>query len=97
MGQLLYGNQTASFEVDDRTLAHVEAVILAKLRRNESFALTIEAGHGGRDTLWLSASAQLRFSYTTERPQVNRAWLDALIDTANSTSGMRIVPEPAAP
>jgi hypothetical protein len=97
MGQLLYGTQTASFEIDDRTLAHVEAVILAKLRRNESFALTIEAEHGGRDTVWLSSSVQLRFTYTTERPKVNRAWLDVLIDTANSTAGMRIVPEPVAP
>jgi hypothetical protein len=94
MGQLSYGDQTASFDIDDRTLAHVEAVILAKLRRNESFALTIDAEHGGRDTIWLSAAGQLRFSYTTERPPINRAWLDALIDTANSTSGMRIVDEP---
>ena len=96
MGQLIYGNPTASFEIDDRTLAHVEAVVLAKLRRNESFALTIEADHAGRDTIWLSNAIMLRFTYTTERPKVNRAWLDALIDTANSTAGMRIVPEPAA-
>jgi hypothetical protein len=94
MGQLIYGNQTASFDLDDRTLAHVEAVVMAKLRRNESFALTIDAEHGGRDTIWLSASGQLRFTFTSERPQLNRAWLDSLIDTANSTSGMRIVDEP---
>ncbi|HEV7741785.1 MAG TPA: hypothetical protein VGO65_05150 [Pseudolysinimonas sp.] len=94
MGQISYGNQTASFEIEDRTLAHVEAVVLAKLRRNESFAMTIEAEHGGRDTIWLSASGQLRFTYTSERPPINRAWLDLLIDTANSTSGLRIVPEP---
>ena len=94
MGQLIYGNATSSFEIDDRTLAHVETVILAKLRRNESFALTLDADHGGRDTVWLSASGQLRFTYTSERPAINRAWLDALIDTANSTAGMRIVPEP---
>jgi hypothetical protein len=95
MGQLLYGGQAAGFEIDDRTLSHVEAVILAKLRRNESFALTIEADeHGGRDVVWLSTAAQLRFTYTTARTPINRAWLDALIDTANSTAGMRIVPEP---
>jgi hypothetical protein len=92
----MYGTQTAAFDIDDRTLAHVEAVILAKLRRNESFALTLEPEHGGRDVLWLSQSVQLRFSYTSDRPKINRAWLETLIDTANSTSGMRIVPEPDA-
>jgi hypothetical protein len=96
MGQLIYGNPTASFDIDDRTLAHVEAVILAKLRRNESFALTIEPEHGVRDTIWLSSAVQLRFSFTSERPKINRAWLDVLIDTANSTAGMRILPEPDA-
>jgi hypothetical protein len=96
MGQLIYGTQAASFDLDDRTLAHVEAVILAKLRRNESFALTVDADHGGRETIWLNQAVQLRFSYTSERPKINRVWLEALIDTANSTAGMRILPEPTA-
>lgn len=95
MGQFLYGDQPAVFEIDDRTLAHVEAVVLAKLRRAENFALTIDAEHAGRDTIWLTAAATLRFVYTSERPQLNRSWLDALIDTANTTGGMRIVAEPA--
>jgi hypothetical protein len=94
MGQLLYGHQAASFEIDDRTLAHVELVVLAKLRRNESFALTLDAEHGGRDTIWLNAASEIRFRYTSERPAINRAWLDVLIDTANSTAGMRVVDEP---
>ncbi len=68
MGQLLYGHQAASFEIEDRTLAHVEAVILAKLRRNENFALTLESESGGRDTIWLQHAATLRFTYSTERP-----------------------------
>ena len=73
MGQLIYGAQAASFDLDDRTLAHVEAVILAKLRRNESFALTVDADHGGRETIWLNQAVQLRFSYASERPKINRA------------------------
>jgi hypothetical protein len=96
MGQLIYGTQAASFDIDDRTLAHVEAVVLAKLRRNESFALTIDTELGGRETIWLSQAVQLRFSYAGERPKINRVWLEALIDTANSTAGMRILPEPTA-
>lgn len=96
MGQLIYGTQAASFDIDDRTLAHVEAVVLAKLRRNESFALTIEPDGGGRETIWLNQAVQLRFRYTAERPTINRVWLEALIDTANSTAGMRILPEPSA-
>lgn len=41
MGSLFY-DRTAFFEMDDRTLAHLRAVILDKLRRDESFALDLQ-------------------------------------------------------
>ena len=95
MGQLLYGSTPTVIELDDRTLAHVELVTLAKLRRNEGFALTLEAGDGSRSTIWLNASTALEFRLTVARQEINREWLDLLIDTANSSGGMRVLPEPA--
>lgn len=94
MGQLHYGAPATSFEFDDRTLAHLELVVLAKLRRNESFAFTVEGPKKARQTVWISASATLRFEFGSTVTDINRDWLDELIDSANTTSGMRVVPEP---
>jgi hypothetical protein len=95
MGHILYGSTPTVIDLDDRTLAHIELVTLAKLRRSESFALTVDAPDGGRSTYWLTASSPLEFHFEVGRQEINRDWLDLIIDTANSTSGMRIVPEPA--
>ncbi len=94
MGHMLYGSTPTAIELDDRTLAHVELVTLAKLRRNESFALTLDAPDGSRSTYWLNAGSPLEFHFTVGRQEINREWLDLIIDTANSTGGMRLVPEP---
>lgn len=94
MGYLHYGSPPESFQFDDRTLAHVELVVLAKLRRNESFALTIDAPDDGRQTIWINSSASLRFEFDTTKVDVNREWLEELIDSANTTTGMKVLPEP---
>jgi hypothetical protein len=94
MGSLHYGSPPATFELDDRALAHVELVVLAKLRRNESFALTLDAPKGGRTTIWINSASTLRFELAGETGEINRAWLEELIDSANTTAGMRVVPEP---
>ena len=94
MGQLLYGSPPETFEIDDRTLAHIEMVVLAKLRRNESFALSFDSEDGARTALWLSPSSTLRFSFGAGSHEINRAWLELLLDSANTTAGMRIVAEP---
>lgn len=96
MGQLLYGTPPEAFEIDDRTLAHVEVVTLAKLRRNEAFALTVDADKGGRTTIWVGTNATLQFRFEQGRQEINRAWLDLLIDSANTPGGLRIEDEPAA-
>ncbi len=93
MGQLLYA-AVSTFDIDDRILAHFEMVTLAKLRRNEGFALTLDEADGGRSTIWINPSSTLHFRYADERPEINRAWLELLIDAANTTAGMRVIPEP---
>lgn len=94
MGQLLYGTPPESFDLDDRTLAHVEVVTLAKLRRNESFAISLDRDKGGRTTLWIGTNATLQFRFDQGRQEINRAWLELLIDSANTPGGLRVEPEP---
>ena len=55
MGKFIYGTAAASFEIDDRALAHLRIVIMNKLRRSESFMfdLTISDGSGHR-SFWIN-------------------------------------------
>ncbi|TBN58589.1 hypothetical protein EYE40_08455 [Glaciihabitans arcticus] len=93
MAKLLYGSPPTVFEVDDRTLAHVEVVVMAKLRRNESFAYSIEQSDQARTTIWIGVHSDLQFVYDRPRSEINRDWLGLLVDSANSTQGLRVMPE----
>ena len=95
MGRLLYGSPPVAFELDDRTLAHVEIVIIAKLRRNESFGFSIAGKADARTTIWLNPASDVQFEYGKGSQDVNRAWLELLIEAANSPQGLRVLPEPA--
>lgn len=97
MGKLIY-DASVRVDFDDRTLAHLQLVIAAKLRRGESFPLTWkdDASRGsGRTSVWLHPRCSLVFKFDGSRlPRLNRAWAEALADTANSPSGLYVVPEP---
>ena len=95
MGQLMYGTPADSFELDDRTLAHVEIVSLAKLRRNESFALVLPGAGTSRTTLWVSPVSTLQFRLDNGAQEIDREWLDQLIDGANSAAGIQLGLKPA--
>jgi hypothetical protein len=100
MGTLYYGDAVSSVEFDDRLLAHLQLAIVTKLRRNESFVFSwdvpVTAGSGS-NSVWISPTVGLRFTYPTRtRETINRAWVEALVRTANSVSGLRIVDEPDA-
>lgn len=94
MGHLRYGSPAQTFEIDDRTLAHVEIVTLAKLRRGEPFALTVPTVTGGRSTMWINAASALVFELDAEGGPIDRPWLESLIDAANTAAGLRL-PGPA--
>ena len=96
MGQLLYGSPPESFAMEDRTLAHVEIVVLAKLRRNEAFALLLDEPDGGRSTIWINSASTLHFRFDKGTHEINRRWLEDLIDSANGSAGMRVLPETSA-
>ncbi|AWF99954.1 DUF7882 family protein [Clavibacter michiganensis] len=97
MGRLTYDSSLDAV-LDDRLLAHLQIVIGAKLRRRESFFMTWEhdvAAGSGRTTLWLHSGVPLGFEFLDPRvPEVNRAWIDALMRLANSAEGLRICSEP---
>jgi len=98
MGRFVYDSATR-LEVDDRLLAHLQIVIGNKLRRGEGFHLTWRddaSTGGGRTSVWVHPRSNLTFKYHGSRPPaINRAWLDALMHTANSPAGLYLVPEPA--
>lgn len=98
MGKFQY-EDSVRVEFDDRVLAHLQTVIGMKLRRNEAFYFTwretVDLG-GGRTAVWVHSRASLVFKFNGSRtPHLNRAWLDALMYTANSPAGLSVVPEPS--
>lgn len=98
MGKLIYGSPGTEIEIEDRVLAHLKVAIIAKLRRNENFSLSWQHGQeggGGRSTIWIHPAIPLHFKFSGNRqPTLNRAWIEAMLHTANSTAGLQIVPEP---
>jgi hypothetical protein len=99
MGTLTY-DVDHKLDIDDRTLAHLQIVIGTELRRGESFNFTwikdVSAG-SGRTTIWLDPAISLTYDFRgSKQAVINRAWIEALMTTANSTAGLSIVPEPAA-
>ena len=83
MGYLTYGNTTTPFEIDDELMAHLRVVVVTKLRRNESFALTLNTAEGAVETLWVHASIPLRFT-VEEDVDLQRPVLVSMMDAANS-------------
>ena len=100
VGTLHYGHAGLQTSIDDRSLAHLQAVISAKLRRHEGFIFTCEteAVHGApRRAFWISAEVPLVFEYAgDEQTPLNREWLEILSRSASSSNGLRLIAEPVA-
>jgi hypothetical protein len=99
MGSLEYANGRGDvIKFDDRTLAHLQFVIGAKLRLRQSFFFSwMDSPNdgGGRSSIWLDATIPLAFSYASSaRQKINREWLELLITSANSTIGLQLIAEP---
>jgi hypothetical protein len=98
LGTLFYGSDRHAIDLDDRTLAHLQLAIVTKLRRHESFSLTWrddQLSGQGRSVIWVHESIPLHFVYAGSRmAAVNRAWVAELLDSASTTVGMRLGPEP---
>lgn len=95
MGTLVYDDDRRA-EIDDRTLAHLQVIIVNKLRRRESFPFTW-SDERRTVTIWISPNTPLEFVYHgNRRPRLNRAWLEQLALMANSVGGLVVAPEPPA-
>ena len=99
MGSLTYDSTVIEFE--DRLLLHLQIVIVNKLRRRESFAMSwrdaAEVGDG-RSTIWLDPSIPLYFKFSGSRmPAVDRDWIELLADSAASSTGLVVVDEDGQP
>lgn len=99
MGTFIYGSARSELQVEDRTLAHLKVVILSKLRRNECFAMSwdtpVEDG-SGRSTIWVHPAMNLEFHFVgSRRPELDREWVEVLLQAANSAEGLRMIPEPS--
>jgi hypothetical protein len=104
LGVFRYGVAPA-ITIEDRLLKHLQAVMVAKLRRRENFAFNWDEEPGiGEDlmhengrhgSVWISDSSSLYFQYDGPRVgALNRVWLEELMQSANTNSGLRAVPEP---
>lgn len=96
MGTLHYGRSETSIHIEERALAHLKVVVATKLRRNESFTLSWRhpEGDAGRSTIWLHPSIPLRFTFDElETPQLNMRWVQALMQSANSSGGITFLEE----
>ncbi|WP_444541793.1 DUF7882 family protein [Agromyces bauzanensis] len=90
-------NGRMSLPLDDRVLAHVQVVVVSKLRRRESFAITVPVD-GSEVVSWIGPATPLEFVYSgNRRPLLNRAWLEQLAESASSNRGLVILPEPPMP
>jgi hypothetical protein len=98
MGKFTYEHDT-KVDFEDRLLLHLQHVIGSKLRRGEAFTFSWKNDPSigdGRTTIWLHPHATIVYKYFgSKEPVLNRRWLEALMYTANSPSGLYIVPEPA--
>ncbi|MEV8214965.1 ATP-dependent DNA ligase [Leifsonia sp. NPDC077715] len=95
MGTLVY--ESMVFEFEDRLLAHLQVVIVNKLRRRESFVMpwrvASDAG-SGRAAIWLDPSIPLYFEFEGSRiPSINREWLARLGNAAESSVGLVVIGE----
>lgn len=97
MGKLWYGPHQRDIEIEDRELAHLQIVMLSKLRRGESFAFSWEKASSegsGRGTIWISPAIPLEFAfYGGRRPSLNRQWIHELTMIAAS-GDLHLIDEP---
>ena len=96
MGHLTYGNMMAPIEIDDELLTHLRMVIVTKLRRNESFPLTVRNDDGAVETLWIHASIPLRLVIEAES-EVERPLLVSMMNAASSAGGLDLTRAEFAP
>jgi hypothetical protein len=95
MGTLQYDGVLVEF--DDRLLAHLQIVIVQKIRRGESFLMSWRDSSDtgdGHSAIWIHPTQNLYFKFVGSRnPTINQDWLDQLMLSANSPRGLLVMRE----
>jgi hypothetical protein len=99
MGVMYFGSNGYRIEIDDRPLSHLKVALLTLLRADRSVAFSFQrpaSAGGGRETLWITPTTELRFRFYGSRPpRINETWVRAIIATADETTGFRLIREPS--
>lgn len=99
MGLFIYDSQQLQLRLEDRTLAHLQIIIVNKLRNGDRFTFSWKddpALGDGRSSIWLYPDVALHFKFSGSRPpSINRSWLEQLYKSAASGAGLVLSPEPA--
>ncbi len=93
MGTLYYGASRLALKIDDVTLAHLRVVATAKLRRNESFAITWtdpDEPEGARESLWIHRDADLMFVLDGRAPRLDNSLLASMSAAAYVARGIEL-------
>jgi hypothetical protein len=98
MGLFIYDSQQLQLRLEDRTLAHLQIVIINKFRHGDRFSFSWKddpAIGDGRSSIWLYPDVSLHFKFSGSRPpSINRTWLDQMYKSAASGAGLVLSPEP---
>ncbi|WP_233194108.1 ATP-dependent DNA ligase [Cryobacterium sp. M25] len=82
-------------------VSQLKIVILAKVRRGESFSFSWEytaAAGSGHSSIWIHPTIPLQFNFQgSKEPLLNRAWVEELVRISNTPAGLRVTPEPPQP
>jgi hypothetical protein len=93
VGFFIYDNKR-EIRIDDRALAHLQIVIIDKLRRSESFELHLRSDNVAV-SMWLTRWSPLQFVYEgNRRPRINWPWVDLLAAECGFTGTLKLLPEP---
>ncbi|TFC04019.1 ATP-dependent DNA ligase [Cryobacterium adonitolivorans] len=94
MGRFIY-DSTLTLTLDDALLGHLQAVVGAKFRLQQSFYFSwgYPANTGeSRTMIWLTPSISVQFHYRTARPPaLDRDRISEFLAQANSPSGLVLV------
>ncbi|MER7796303.1 hypothetical protein [Microbacterium sp. NPDC096154] len=94
MGMLVYDSSAPPILVDDAALSHLKVVMLSKLRRGESFAVSWKhpaSEGGGRSTIWVNQAVPLRFVFDeTDPPELDQQWLAEMAESAAGLGGIAL-------
>ncbi|MGA1812652.1 ATP-dependent DNA ligase [Frondihabitans sp. 4ASC-45] len=95
MGSISYDGHVVV--VDDRTLTHLQIVIVNKLRRGDAFLMSwrdsADVG-SGRSSIWLHPNVLILFKFEGSRtPAINDQWLSELAASADSSRGLIVTAE----